>query len=62
MRFNDYWGRWTKTGVHGAAEKGRIIFDAAVDGIVKLVDELRSWPIEPRGDMHSAPVQSEIRW
>ena len=40
VRFNDYWGRWTKAGVHGDA------FEAAVNGLVKLVDELRAWPIE----------------
>src|SRR5437660_3956684 len=37
VRFSDFWGRWTKTGVHGdatkgTAEKGRILFDAAVTG------------------------------
>jgi creatinine amidohydrolase len=67
VRFNDYWGRWTRTGVHGdatkgTAEKGRIIFDAAVSGLVELVDELRAWPIEKRADMHAGPVQSNIRW
>ncbi|MEW4567042.1 creatininase family protein [Tautonia sp. JC769] len=67
VRFNDYWGRWTKTGVHGdptkaTAEKGKIIFEAAVDGLVGLVDELRAWPIERRADMHTHPVQSQIRW
>lgn len=67
VRFNDYWGRWTKTGVHGdptkaTAEKGRVIFDAAVEGLLALVDELRAWPIEKRHDMHTLPVQSEIRW
>ena len=67
VRFNDYWGRWTKTGVHGdatkgTAQKGRIIFDAAVSGLVELVDELRAWPIEKRADMHKVPVQSQIRW
>ncbi len=67
VRFNDFWGRWTRTGVHGdptkaTAEKGRIIFEAAVSGLLKLVDELRAWPIEERQDMHRSPVQSEIRW
>ncbi|GAC1450975.1 MAG: hypothetical protein NVSMB9_35790 [Isosphaeraceae bacterium] len=66
-RFNDYWGRWTRTGVHGdptraTAEKGKPLFKAAVNGIVALVDELRAWPIEPRADMHTGPVQSRIRW
>ncbi|REJ86873.1 MAG: creatininase family protein [Planctomycetota bacterium] len=67
VRFNDFWGRWTQTGVHGdatkgTAEKGEIIFEAAVDGMVKLVDELRAWPIEKRADMHTGPVQSGIHW
>jgi creatinine amidohydrolase len=67
VRFNDYWGRWTKTGVHGdptraTAEKGRVLFEAAVDGLVRLVDELRAWPIEKRQDMHAQPVQAQIRW
>jgi hypothetical protein len=65
--FNDYWGRWTRTGVHGdptkaTAEKGRLLFEAAVTGLVELVDELRAWPIEKRQEMHRGPVQSEIRW
>ena len=67
VRFNDYWGRWTKTGVHGdptkaTAAKGKILFEAAVAGLVNLVDELRSWPINKRHDMHEHPVQSDIRW
>ena len=67
VRFNDYWGRWTQLGVHGdptvaTAEKGKIIFEAAVGGLVELVDELRQWPVEKRADMHTNPVQSDIRW
>jgi len=67
VRFNDFWGRWTTTGVHGdptkaTAEKGRIIFEAAVTGLIELVAELRAWPIAKREDMHRGPVQSEIRW
>ncbi|HTU17481.1 MAG TPA: creatininase family protein [Gemmataceae bacterium] len=67
VRFNDFWGRWTRTGVHGdptkaTAEKGRILFEAAVNGLVELVGELRAWPIAERQDMHQKPVQSEIRW
>ena len=38
------------------------IFEAAVNGLVKLVDELRAWPIEKRADMHTHPVQSQIQW
>jgi creatinine amidohydrolase len=67
VRFSDFWGRWTQTGVHGdptkaTPEKGRIIFEAAVNGLVDLVGELRAWPIAKRQDMHRLPVQSEIRW
>jgi creatinine amidohydrolase len=67
VRFNDYWGRWTKLGVHGdptcaTAEKGRIVFEAAVSGLLELVDEIRDWPIEPRSDQHTHPVQKNIRW
>jgi creatinine amidohydrolase len=67
VRFNDYWGRWTQTGVHGdptraSAEKGRILFEAAVNGLVDLVGELRAWPIAERRDMHRLPVQADIRW
>jgi creatinine amidohydrolase len=67
VRFNDYWGRWTQSGVHGdatkaTAEKGRVLFEAAAQGLVQLVDELRDWPIEKRQDMHQGPVQSDIRW
>lgn len=67
VRFNDYWGRWSDLGVHGdptvaTAEKGKIIFEAAVNGLVNLIDELRDWPIEKRQDMHRNPVQSHIQW
>jgi creatinine amidohydrolase/Fe(II)-dependent formamide hydrolase-like protein len=66
-RFNDYWSRWTKLGVHGdattaTAEKGQVIFEAAVNGLVELVDEWRDWPIAERDDQHTGPVQSQIRW
>jgi creatinine amidohydrolase len=67
VRFNDFWGRWTKVGVHGdptkaTAEKGRIIFDAAVSRLIELVEEWRSWPVANRADQHARPVQSQIRW
>jgi creatinine amidohydrolase len=67
VRFNDFWGRWTKSGVHGdpttaTAEKGKIIFEAAVSGLIKVVDEWRDWPIAERSDQHTGPVQSNIRW
>ena len=67
LRFNDFWGRWTDLGVHGdptvaTAEKGKIIFEAAVNGLVEAVQEIREWPIEKRSDQHTNPVQSHIRW
>ena len=67
VRFNDYWGRWTVRGVHGdptvaTKEKGKIIFDAAVNGLVDLIDELRDWPVEKRSDQHKHPVQSQIQF
>ena len=67
VRFNDFWGRWTDLGVHGdprcaTAEKGEIVFEAAVAGLIEAVDEIKAWPIEKRQDQHSGPVQSQIRW
>lgn len=67
VRFADYWGRWTKVGVHGdptaaTAEKGKIIWEAILGRFLELIDEFRAWPIAPRSDQHQAPVQSHIRW
>ena len=67
VRFNDFWGRWTETGVHGdpttaTAEKGKVIFEAAVSGLIDVVDEWRTWPIAQRSDQHTQPTQSQIRW
>jgi creatinine amidohydrolase len=67
VRFNDYWGRWTDLGVHGdattaTAEKGKVIFEAAVSAMVELVTEWQAWPIAERQDQHTNPVQKHIRW
>ncbi len=67
LRFADYWGRWTCLGVHGeptraTAEKGRAIFEAAVSGLIEVIHEWRSWPVKPRADQHTHPVQSQIHW
>ena len=67
VRINDYWGHWSHLGVHSdptmaSAEKGEIIFTAAVGDIVDLVDKLREWPIEERADMHEQPMQNDIHW
>lgn len=67
VRFSDYWGRWTTLGVHGdattaTAEKGAVIFEASVTGLIEVVDEWRAWPIAERADQHRNPVQRDIRW
>lgn len=67
VRFNDYWGRWTNLGVHGdartaTAEKGKVIFEAAVNGLIEVVTEWQQWPIAERMDQHTGPVQKHIRW
>lgn len=67
VRFSDYWGRWTQVGVHGdptaaTAAKGRILFEAAVAGMVGLIDEWRAWPVAERSDQHRGPVQKDVRW
>jgi creatinine amidohydrolase len=67
VRFNDYWGRWTELGVHGdpttaTAEKGQVIWEAVLSGLVEFVDEWHKWPIAPRRDQHVKPVDTSIRW
>jgi creatinine amidohydrolase len=67
VHFNDYWSRWTDLGVHGdartaTAEKGKVIFETTVSRLIELVDEWKAWPIADRRDMHTTPVQSDIRW
>ena len=67
VRFNDFWGRWTRTGVHGdptkaTPEKGRRILEAIMKEMLIWLDEYRAWPVEKRQDMHRLPVQPEIRW
>lgn len=67
VRFADYWGRWTKTGVHGdptkaTKEKGRVIYEAAVVGLLELVREWKEWPIAERSDQHAGPTQPDVRW
>jgi len=67
VRLSDFWGRWTKVGVHGdptaaTAEKGKIIWEAVVSRLLEVVDELRGWPISRRSDQHAGPVQSRIQW
>jgi creatinine amidohydrolase len=67
VRFNDYWGRWTQTGVHGdptkaTPEKGKKILEIVMKHTMAWLDEFREWPIEKRGDQHRLPVGKDIRW
>jgi creatinine amidohydrolase len=67
VRLNDYWSRWTDLGVHGdartaSAEKGAVIFEAAVARLAEIVGEWRAWPIAERRDMHTQPPQHHIKW
>jgi len=67
VRFNDYWSRWTETGVHGdptaaTPEKGQVIWEAVLSRLVELVDEFRAWPLARRRDWHQGPVQAQVEW
>ena len=67
VRFNDYWGRWTKTGVHGdptvaTPEKGKKILEIVMKHMLEWLNEYREWPIEKRSDQHRLPVPKDIRW
>ena len=45
-----------------SAEKGKVVFEAAVSALIEFVDEWRAWPIPDRSDQHVQPVQGHIRW
>ncbi len=67
VRFNDYWSRWTQEGVHGdptaaSAEKGRIIWEACIEGMLEFLEEFAGWKIEERRHMHSQAPDTDIRW
>jgi creatinine amidohydrolase len=67
VRFNDVWGRWTTSGVHGdptraTADKGKRIFEIVLQEMLVWLDEFRAWPVEQRRDQHRLPVQRDIRW
>lgn len=67
VRFNDYWGRWTTTGVHGdptraSAAKGKAILEIVMTHMLRWLEEYRTWPIAPRADQHRLPAQKDIRW
>ena len=53
----EHWSALTETGVMGdptkaTAEKGKLLLDAAADGIVELIDEMRARPPAHRRDHH----------
>jgi hypothetical protein len=67
VRFNDFWGRWTQTGVHGdpakaTPEKGGQILEIVMKHMLAWLEEYRVWPIEARSDQHRLPAQKDIRW
>jgi len=55
--FMDWWSRISKTGTIGdptlaTAEKGKIVFEASVSELIKLVREFRDWTSMPRRELH----------
>ncbi len=53
----EYWSTLSKTGImgdatKGTAEKGKVIIDSVVEGIVNVVMELRERAVRPRIDHH----------
>jgi creatinine amidohydrolase len=67
VRFNDYWGRWTPTGVHGdptkaTPEKGRRILEVIMKHMLLWLEEYRVWPVERRQHQHRTPPQRDVRW
>ncbi|MHB1004206.1 MAG: creatininase family protein [Chloroflexota bacterium] len=53
----EWWSTFTESGVVGdptlaTADKGKQVFEAIVDGMVRLVHEFRERPIVPRRDKH----------
>lgn len=58
LKMMDWWSRISETGVIGdptvaTAEKGQAWFEAAVEALIALVREFRSFEIRPRVDHHS---------
>lgn len=57
VRFMDYWTSFSKSGVSGdpllaTPEKGKIMFDAVVDGFLRLVKEFKARQRGERTDWH----------
>ncbi len=57
LKVMPWWSSFSESGVQGdatkaTAEKGRILFDTAVDEIASFVTELRTMPLPTRKDRH----------
>ena len=57
LKVMPWWSSFSESGVQGdatkaTAEKGRALFDAAVDELASFVDELRAMPLPTRKDHH----------
>ncbi|MCD6519177.1 MAG: creatininase family protein [Anaerolineae bacterium] len=53
----EWWSSFSHTGVLGdptkaSAEKGRILYEACVEGLVALIREFKARPLRPREDHH----------
>ena len=59
----DWWSRFDRSGVIGdptlaTAEKGRRLWEAAVQGLIDFGIEFRGWSLKPRTDHHDRPTRS----
>ena len=59
LKLMPWWSSFSESGVQGdatkaTAEKGKLLFDAAVDEVVEFTRELRALPIPERKDHHDA--------
>jgi creatinine amidohydrolase len=66
--FQEWWSRNGVTGVQGdatraTAEKGRLVFEAAVGKLAAFIEEFRAREIRPREDVHKAlQADGRRRW
>ena len=56
----EYWSSFSKSGVSGdptvaTAEKGKLVFEAVVEGFLRLVEEFKNRPDGERVDYHTQP-------
>ena len=58
VKLVDFWSSWTESGVHGdptvaTAEKGRVLFEAAVTHLAAAIEEFRDMERKERQDHHT---------